>query len=222
MTTMALVNLCFHGVGRPARGLESDEAAYWIGADVLHGVLDLVVGRPDVRISFDDGNASDVELGLPALLDRGLHATFFVVAGRLDRPGSLGSEDVRSLLDAGMAIGTHGMRHVPWRGLRGVAQTEELVTARQVLAEVVGGPVDEAALPLGRYDRRLLGELRRLGYRTVHTSDRSRARESGWLQPRYSVRRGDTSSSVAREILGAPRASERVTRTLVGAAKRWR
>ena len=35
-----------------------------------------------MRISFDDGNTSDIELGLPALLDRNFVGSFFVVAGR--------------------------------------------------------------------------------------------------------------------------------------------
>jgi len=35
-----------------------------------------------VQLSFDDGNRSDVGIALPALLERELSATFFVVAGR--------------------------------------------------------------------------------------------------------------------------------------------
>ena len=56
-------------------------------------------------------------IALPALRERGLTATFFVVAGRLGEPGFLDERGVRALADAGMAIGCHGMRHRPWRGL---------------------------------------------------------------------------------------------------------
>ena len=65
-----------------------------------------------------------------------------------------------------------------------------------------GTPVTEAALPLGRYDRDLLAHLRALGYTAVHTSDRRWAREGDWLQPRFSVRDGDTADSVRRAMLG--------------------
>ena len=51
---------------------------------------------------------SDFVYGLPALLDRGLTATFFVVAGRLGEPGFLSENDVRTLVSAGMTIGCHG------------------------------------------------------------------------------------------------------------------
>ena len=132
------VNLCFHGIGTPARELEPGEDAYWIGDRAFHEILDTVVGDPRVQLSFDDGNASDVLVALPALVERGLHATFFVLAGRLDQPGSLGRDDVRALAEAGMGIGSHGMDHVPWRHQDDATMHRELVEARERLAEVVG------------------------------------------------------------------------------------
>jgi peptidoglycan/xylan/chitin deacetylase (PgdA/CDA1 family) len=217
-----LVNVCFHGIGTPARELEPGEAPYWIGeADFLR-ILDVLRGRPEVRLSFDDGNASDVEIGLPALQERGMGATFFALAGRLGSPGSLGGADLRALASAGMTIGSHGMDHVPWRGLSPDGVTRELEDARAVLEQESGSVVDEAALPLGRYDRTTLGHLRRLGYRAVHTSDRRRAREGAWLQPRHSVRAGDTAESVVRDMLSPPPLPARLRGAAVGIVKRWR
>ncbi|MGF1648019.1 MAG: polysaccharide deacetylase family protein, partial [Kineosporiaceae bacterium] len=112
-----MINVCFHGVGEPARELEPGEDRYWVTVDTFRSVLDEIATWPAVRISFDDGNASDVEHGLPALRERGLPATFFVLARRLGLPGSLTGDDLRSLRDAGMTIGSHGMDHRPWRGL---------------------------------------------------------------------------------------------------------
>src|SRR5690349_5004764 len=95
--TDQVFNVCFHGIGRPARLLEPGEDAYWISADTYHRILDSIAPRSDVRLSFDDGNISDVEIGLPGLLERGLTATFFPLVGRLDQPGSLGHDHVREL-----------------------------------------------------------------------------------------------------------------------------
>src|SRR5947209_4933290 len=100
--------LTFHGVGSTDRQLDPGEADVWVDHHQFLALLDRVAGRDDVQITFDDGNASDLELGLPALSDRGLTATFFVVAGRLEAPGFLDEPDVRSLRDAGMQIGSHG------------------------------------------------------------------------------------------------------------------
>ena len=219
---MRVVNVCFHGIGSSQRVLEPGEETYWTSRDVFIGILDRIADRDDVRLSFDDGNASDARIALPALRERGLSATFFVVAGRLDQPGSLSREDVRQLHGAGMTIGNHGMTHRPWRGMDVARQQEELVTSRNVLAEVTGRPVTDAACPLGRYDRQVLAALRQLGYRSAHTSDRRWAHAERWLQPRYSIHRSDTPESVERDVLRRPAAPVRAKGALVGVAKRLR
>lgn len=218
----SLINVCFHGIGAPARVLEPGEAPYWISEGSYLDILDVLADDPRVRISFDDANVSDVLIGLPGLLERRLRATFFVLAGRLDRPGSLRAADVRELASHGMGIGTHGMDHRPWRGLDAASRRRELEDARRVIREVSGQPVTEAALPLGRYDRDLLGHLRALGYTAVHTSDRRWARGGDWLQPRFSVRDGDTAASVRESVLDPQSPTRRAERALVGTVKRWR
>ncbi|MEH1125117.1 polysaccharide deacetylase family protein [Micromonospora sp. CPCC 206061] len=222
MSTDSVVNVCFHGVGTPRRELEPGEAVYWVDVDRFRRILDEVATWPSVRISFDDGNASDVEIGLPELAERGLAADFFVVAGRLDQPGSVGVDHVRELRHRGMEIGTHGMWHRSWRGLSATESHEELVAARDRLAEVAGQPVVTAALPLGQYDRTVLAALRRSGYRRVFTSDRRTARRGSWLQPRYSVRQHDTPENLRAEILSGPPLARRLRATAAGVVKRWR
>ena len=54
---MRVVNVCFHGIGAPQRRREPGEDSYWISRDVFLGVLDTVVGRSDVRLSFDEYEA---------------------------------------------------------------------------------------------------------------------------------------------------------------------
>ena len=216
------INVCFHGIGRPQRELEPGEDRYWISVDTFHAILDEIADRPGVRLSFDDGNASDAEVGLPALRARGLTATFFVLAGRLDEGGSLSTGQVRTLVAAGMTVGTHGMDHRPWVGMDRATTQRELVEARERLREVTQTPVDEAALPLGRYDRRVLRELRTMGYRHVHTSDRAWARSGSWLQPRFSVRDTDTGESLRADVLTRPSVARRAERAAAQLVKRLR
>jgi peptidoglycan/xylan/chitin deacetylase (PgdA/CDA1 family) len=216
------INLTFHGVGDPERTLEPAEADVWLSARRFAAVLDAVAGRDDVHLTFDDGNASDLEHALPALADRGLRATFFVVAGRLGTPGFLDVAGVRALADAGMTIGSHGMRHRPWRALDDGALREELLDARQRLEEIVQRPVAEAGCPFGSYDRRVLGRLRRDGYERVYTSDRGTARAGAWLQARNSVGPAD-GDGLLDAIAGADGRSHRaLLRRAKRAVKRWR
>lgn len=216
-----IVNLTFHGTGTCPRALDAGEDDVWLGADEFAAVLDAAAVREDVRITFDDGNASDVEHALPALRDRGLHATFFVVAGRLGAPDFLDTGALEELTAAGMGVGCHGMDHRAWRGLDGAALEQELVAAKATLEDALGGPVSEAACPFGSYDRRVLTQLRRAGYARVYTSDRGTARPDAWLQPRNTLHRGDGAAPLV-EAVASDRPVAAVARLAKLTAKRWR
>jgi peptidoglycan/xylan/chitin deacetylase (PgdA/CDA1 family) len=217
-----VINLNFHGIGTPTRSLEPGEHEYWIDRDSFLAILDELHDRVDVRLSFDDGNASDVDVALPALTDRDMDADFFILAGRLGKPGSVDPDGVRDLLAQGMTVGTHGMNHRSWRRLSDRDRRVELLDARQTIAEAAGATVDTAALPFGQYDRRVLSALRELEYRVVYSSDARRAQAGGWFQPRYTVRAGDTPRSIRQSVLAARSARERLRTQLIGIAKRWR
>ena len=199
-----IINLCFHGIGTIDSERETGESRYWVTEDTFLRILDEVTEHPHVRLSFDDGNRSDVVTALPALRERALRASFFALAGRLHDAASLSPSDLRELRTAGMTIGSHGWTHVPWRGLGDDDALRELIDARSILAEASAGAVQDAALPLGRYDRGLLGRLEQAGYRTVYTSDRFPAHSDSWLQARYSVTAGDTVDSIRRVMTGRP------------------
>lgn len=216
------VNICFHGVGEPQRQLEPDEDQFWVSVDGFRRILDEVSGWPSATLSFDDGNASDIEVALPLLEERGLRATFFVLAGRLDAPGSLSSDDVAVLARQGMGVGSHGMDHRSWRGMGPEDARAELVDARLQISSAAGVPVREAACPFGLYDRRALAQLRQAGYTHIQTSDRRHATVSGWVQPRFSVVRGETPESLRSKVEAAARTHHRMSRSLVCAVKRWR
>ncbi|GIJ79370.1 Polysaccharide deacetylase [Micromonospora phaseoli] len=221
MTDHRVINILFHGIGTPRREMEPGEERYWVSVDRFHELLDEVVAWPQARLSFDDGNASDLDVGLPALLDRQVSATFFIIAGRLGSSGSVDADGVRELRRHGMPVGSHGMWHRPWRRLTAEQATEEFHTARDRLAELTGAPVDQAACPLGRYDRAVLARLKAAGYRRVFTSDRRPARAGAWLQPRYSVRAEDTAEGL-RDIVFGQGLLGRARSHAAGLVKRWR
>jgi peptidoglycan/xylan/chitin deacetylase (PgdA/CDA1 family) len=214
--------VCFHGVGTPSRTLEPGEDRYWIPVDAFQAMLDVIASVEGVSISFDDGNASDLEIALGALRERGLSASFFVLAGRLGSSGSLDAGDLRELVRGGMTVGNHGMDHRPWRRLSARDRERELVEARLAIADAVGRPVDEAAVPFGEYGRHLLGELRRLGYTKVYTSDGVVARSSAWLQPRYSVVATDSAEALRTALLARRSRFQVLQAAIKGSVKRLR
>ena len=216
------VNVCFHGIGRPRIEREPGESRYWITADQLERILDALTGRPEVNISFDDGNRSDIDVALNHLVERRLEATFFPLAGRLSDRDSLSPAGVRELVDAGMAVGSHGMWHRPWRRLSESEADEELRQARDIITDAAGQSINRAAMPLGQYDRRALVMLREHQYAEVNTSDRRVARSGQWLQPRFSVQADETPESLDLAIAQAATLVTRTMRTAAGYVKRLR
>jgi peptidoglycan/xylan/chitin deacetylase (PgdA/CDA1 family) len=179
-----------------------------------------VVGRTDVRLTFDDGNASDVAIGLPRLLERGLSAEFFVLAGLLGEPGRLDAADVRKLHEAGMRVGSHGWAHRDWRRIDPSLHAQEFRDSRRALGELTGRSVSRVAIPFGSYDRHVLRYLRQSGITRAYTSDGGRARPGSWLQARTSLR-ADSGPEWIRNVLdGRPSRSLRARRVAARAFKR--
>lgn len=221
MSTLIL-NFTFHGIGEPPAAIDDGERDVWLSGDDLAASLSAIRRLPSrSTVSFDDGNASDLEIALPALLRRGMKAAFFVLAARLGEPGYLGTADLRTLREAGMTIGLHGMRHQRWRGLSDGELDEELTLARGLLEDAAGASLDLAACPFGAYDRRVLACLRRAGFRTVFTSDGGWASSAAWLQARNTLRAGDGAAAVAA-VAAADGVAARSGHRLKTLAKRWR
>jgi len=202
--------LNFHGVGPVPRTMHDGEYQCWLDQDFFDAVLDLVRDHPHVRLTVDDGNRSDVTNILPSLIERGLDAVFFVCSGRIGRADFLDKENLRELLDAGMAIGSHGVDHLPWRTLGDEQLRDELVRSKRALEAACGVTIDEAACPFGSYDRRVLAALRGAGYRRVYTSDGGFSLLNQRVVPRTTVTRGMSLDDVRTLLVEGP-----------GALKQW-
>jgi peptidoglycan/xylan/chitin deacetylase (PgdA/CDA1 family) len=217
----AMITLSFHGIGICPLDRADAESHLWVRDFHFLRMMDEVARRRDVALTFDDGNVSDIALVLPVLQERGLRATFFPLAGRLDDPDSVNSFDLRALRAAGMSIGSHGWAHVPWTGLTTGVERRELADARDLLSEASGGAVDSVAVPFGTYDRELLRALRGRSITRVYTSDRYRVRPTGWIQPRFELTAQDSRESL-QQLLDRPQRVRELRHRLTGAVRRRR
>jgi peptidoglycan/xylan/chitin deacetylase (PgdA/CDA1 family) len=224
---MKLVILNFHGVGDPPPGTDPAERIYWWDQTAFNSLLDHVctaMHANDLRITitFDDGNISDARIALPALASRGLTARFFVCAGRIGQSHYLDKPALADLLAAGMSIGSHGMHHVDWRRASAEELKQETAGARQMLEDACACPVDEAAVPFGSYDRRVIANLRRQNWRSVYTSDGGVAFEDAWIKPRNSLSRGWQLRPVVEEFSACETVRMRILRNAANFYKRMR
>jgi peptidoglycan/xylan/chitin deacetylase (PgdA/CDA1 family) len=217
-----LINLTLHGVGQPERQLSPGEEKVWLSLESFHRLLDAVPRDVNMTITFDDGNVSDVKYALPALLKRGPKATFFVIANRIDQKGTLSREDLHTLLESGMEVGSHGMRHRSWQGMSAAVMQEEIFQAKECIEAVIGRPVTKAACPFGTYDRRSLAQLKKAGFEVVYTSDAGSTRASQWLQARNTLHKSDRPEVVASLLAENPWGAKSWVRCVKRLVKRWR
>ena len=222
LPTGSVVILNVHGIGPVTRPLEPGEDRVWVTVDQFEQVLDTVAGRDDVRFTFDDGNASDVEIALPRLIEAKVTAEFFICAGLLGEPGRVDADGVKELLAAGMRVGSHGWLHRDWRRVTESEAQQEFVEAQRVIGDLIGSPVTAAAIPFGSYDRHVLRRLRPARLRRVYTSDGGPARPDTWLQPRTSLHKDLDQAWITRVRTDAAPLVRRTYRTAARAVKRWR
>jgi peptidoglycan/xylan/chitin deacetylase (PgdA/CDA1 family) len=213
--------LTFHGIGSPPRALAKGESTVWMSRADFDAVLDRVRLAPErFELTFDDGNLSDWQHALPALEARGLSATFFVVTERLGVEGFLGRDHLRELLARGMRVGSHGRTHVPWTRLQPERRAAEIARSKDELEHALGTSVDQAACPLGQYDRRVVATAKRAGYRVLYTSDRGASRSSQFVRARTSLHSRGPVEELESEMIRRPLRQAR--RLLVRGLKRVR
>jgi peptidoglycan/xylan/chitin deacetylase (PgdA/CDA1 family) len=125
---------------------------------------------PRAILTFDDGLSSHYERVLPALLERGLTATFFVTTGRLGTPGFLSWSQLREMSAAGMTIGSHGLEHIDYCAMQAAAARRELHDSRVALEDGLGRPASTFSAPYGFLNRWVIESARQAGFDWICSS----------------------------------------------------
>lgn len=211
--------LNFHGLGEPGEHVITDERRYWLTEDRFSEILALVVKlqkytEPTLKITFDDGNKSDVAVALPLLLQNSLTAKFFVCAGRIGEPGYLDRDDLTMLLNAGMQLGSHGMHHVNLRHTSAEQLDDEINMAREIIGDACGIPINEIAIPFGSYDRRVLKHLNSSHWNAVFSSDGGVCNAGRWLRPRNTIAADTDVLQLYNRFLGRGRNMKTIRRNI--------
>lgn len=217
----------FHGIGEPPVHTDPDELNYWLDeasfAAALDGIEHLGARlNVPVKITFDDGNISDVLIAMPALVKRGLNAAFFVCTGRIGQPDYLDVAGIKDLLQSGMEVGSHGVWHVDWRKTSAKDLHAEVIGSKQQLEDIFAQPVTQAGIPFGSYDRRVLRSAKAAGYRHILSSDGGYAMQGSWLQPRLTLDRFWQEKNMIEQAVVVPSGLAGLKRTLVKKYKRLR
>ncbi len=111
--------------------------------------------RPPARtfvITIDDGHDDGYTYALPILQRFNDVATFFIVTGRLGKPGNLTDAEVQQMAAAGMEIADHTVRHAYLPALSIAAAQYQIEVAAATIAQLTGRGPETFAYPYGGED----------------------------------------------------------------------
>ena len=123
-----------------------------------------------VCLTFDDGYANNFKYCLPELEKYEFGATFFVTTCLIDSKIGFSENQIRSLSDKGMEIGSHTVNHVFLSNLPDEKLYYELEESRRQLEVIIHKPVTSLSLPGGRGNKRIVEAAQKAGYKTLCTS----------------------------------------------------
>jgi peptidoglycan/xylan/chitin deacetylase (PgdA/CDA1 family) len=160
--------------------------------------------RHSVAITFDDGHASNYEIGLPALLKYGFRADFFIHTSSINSPGFMTWKQIREMHKEGVGIHSHSHDHVVLSRLPEPALKMQLWRSKKLLEDHIDAPVDFLAAPYGFVSRRVVQSALEAGYKAVCNSSNWPARPGAALIPRTSIYNDTSSVEFLRLLRGQP------------------
>jgi peptidoglycan/xylan/chitin deacetylase (PgdA/CDA1 family) len=173
--------------------------AYW-----TRGVP-LGPGKP-VVLTFDNGYESQYTNALPVLKRLGWVADENIqLTGLPASQGGLTDAQVRGLIDAGWELDTQGMSHAELTRLGSSELHYEVATARQMLKQRYGVPVNWFCYPSGHYDANVISEVKAAGYvgSTTVIPGWASPSQDPYRLPRLRVLGGTSPSALVDQIASA-------------------
>lgn len=169
-----------------------------------HGTS-LGTGKPIV-LTFDTGYHSQYANALPVLRALGwVGDENLAVNGFSPSEGGIADTEIRGLIAAGWEIDTQGVSHRDLIGLGAGELQTEVASARQLLHQRYGVPVNWFSYPLGHYDPTVTAAVKAAGYTgatTVVPGLASSASDPDRL-PRLVVLPGTSPSALLAQIASA-------------------
>lgn len=119
-------------------------------------------------ITFDDGLVDAYTIGYPALKERNIPFTLFVLSRKVGQPGYLSKEMLRELAaDPLCTIGVHGTEHRVLTQVGEEERREEIFEAKEELEQMLGKALPLFAYSNGRYDEEILNMVQEAGYKAA-------------------------------------------------------
>jgi peptidoglycan/xylan/chitin deacetylase (PgdA/CDA1 family) len=144
----------------------ADSGYHTITPDQLYGYL--ISGSPlpskPIMLSFDDTDLDQYTVAYPEMKKYGFKGVFFIMTVSLGRPHYMSREQVRTLSDDGMVIGSHTWDHHNVKKYAGNDWIIQLDKPTRQLEQITGKPIHYFAYPFGLWNTAAFPELKKRGF----------------------------------------------------------
>jgi peptidoglycan/xylan/chitin deacetylase (PgdA/CDA1 family) len=163
-------------------------------------------------LTFDDGFTGVLDHALPVLRRHRLPATVFLVAQTLTDEGvaahwvstpppwpltTLSREQVLEMHDAGIDFQSHSWAHLDLVDLGYDACVADLRRSKELLEDLLGGPVPHLAYPRGLHDEDVRRAAEAAGYTHAYALPERGEQPGPYSVPRVGIHRGNTVRTLA-------------------------
>lgn len=141
----------------------------------------LAVRSKYIGLTFDDGYEEVLTLGLPLLQEFGFTATVFAVSAELGGHNRwdngdarlLTGEQYKTLLKAGISVGSHTRTHAHLPRLFDPQARQEIIRSKRDLESALGVEIGTLAYPYGETNERVESLVREAGYLAAFATDQA-------------------------------------------------
>jgi peptidoglycan/xylan/chitin deacetylase (PgdA/CDA1 family) len=144
--------------------------------------------QQQTTLTFDDGEMNNYELAFPVMKELGFNnACFFIIVKRIGNNDYMGWKELKSLIEAGMTVGSHGLTHEILTNLKDTQIIEELRASKNCLEKNLGIQVNAFSVPRGFCNDKIIQMAYEAGYTHIFISDKPECLKSV-CTPRIAVK----------------------------------
>jgi peptidoglycan/xylan/chitin deacetylase (PgdA/CDA1 family) len=137
--------------------------------------------KKPVVVTFDDGWKNQIAYAFPILQKHNFTATFFIYTNPADHESArfMSWDDMRTLVEAGMTIGSHTITHPYLSKLTDAQLAHEIIDSKRILEKRLNISVTHFASPFGYSSDKTIALIQEAGYHTARTTYRGNNHASG-------------------------------------------